>query len=82
MILYYIRHGDPIYNPDSLTPKGQKQAEALAKRFGLYGLDRIFTSDSTRAVQTAKPTSFYKNGRLYHADDVPADKSSDEDNTI
>jgi len=56
MILYYIRHGDPIYNPDCLTPKGQKQAEALAKRFGLYGLDRIFTSDSTRAVLTAKPT--------------------------
>jgi probable phosphoglycerate mutase len=48
MILYYIRHGDPIYNPDSLTPRGHRQAEALAKRFGVYGLDRIFTSDSMR----------------------------------
>ena len=56
MLLFYIRHGDPIYNPDSLTPRGQRQAEALAKRFGVYGLDRIFTSDSTRAVLTAKPT--------------------------
>ena len=56
MLFFYIRHGDPIYNPDSLTPKGHRQAEALAKRFGLYGLDRIYTSDSTRAVLTAKPT--------------------------
>ncbi len=56
MLLFYIRHGDPIYNPDSLTPRGQLQAEALAKRLALYGLDRIYTSDSTRAVLTAKPT--------------------------
>ncbi|MBR5135350.1 MAG: histidine phosphatase family protein [Clostridia bacterium] len=56
MIFYYIRHGDPIYNPDSLTPRGQLQAEAVAKRFGVHGLDRVFSSDSNRAVMTAKPT--------------------------
>ena len=56
MLLFYVRHGDPIYNPDSLTPKGHLQAEALAKRFGLYGLNRVFTSDSVRAKQTAEPT--------------------------
>ena len=39
MILYYVRHGDPIYDPNSLTPLGMRQAEALAKRFGIYGLD-------------------------------------------
>lgn len=56
MILYYIRHGDPIYNPDSLTELGHKQAEALAKRFALYGLDEIYCSTSNRAIQTAEPT--------------------------
>ncbi len=56
MLFFYIRHGDPIYNPDSLTPRGERQAEALGKRLALYGLDRIFTSDSTRAKLTAKPT--------------------------
>ena len=32
MILFYIRHGEPIYNPDQLTPHGHEQAEALGKR--------------------------------------------------
>lgn len=57
MILFYIRHGDPIYNPDSLTPLGKRQAEAVAKRLALYGIDRIFSSTSNRAIQTAQPTS-------------------------
>ena len=56
MLFFYIRHGDPIYNPDSLTPRGELQAGALAKRLGMYGLDRIFTSTSNRAILTAKPT--------------------------
>ena len=57
MLFYYVRHGDPIYTPDSLTPLGHLQAEALAKRLCLYGLDRIFASTSTRAIQTAEPTA-------------------------
>lgn len=56
MIFYYVRHGDPIYDPDSLTEYGQKQASALVKRFSLYGLDEIYASDSNRAMLTAKPT--------------------------
>ena len=56
MILYYVRHGDPIYDPDSLTELGHKQAAALAKRFSLYGLDEIYSSPSNRARLTAKPT--------------------------
>ena len=56
MLFFYIRHGDPIYNPDSLTPLGQRQAEALAKRLALYGLDEIYSSSSERAKLTAKPT--------------------------
>lgn len=56
MILYYVRHGDPIYNPDSLTPLGERQAEAVAKRLALYGVDKVYSSTSTRAIQTSKPT--------------------------
>ncbi len=57
MLLFYIRHGEPIYDPDSLTPFGEKQAEAIGKRLALYGVDRIFASTSNRAIQTAMPTS-------------------------
>lgn len=56
MLFFYIRHGDPIYSPDSLTPLGQKQADAVAKRFGMYGLDEIYASTSNRAMMTAQPT--------------------------
>lgn len=57
MIFYYIRHGDPIYNPDSLTEFGKKQADALAKRLALYGIDKIYASTSNRAIMTAQPTA-------------------------
>ena len=56
MLFFLIRHGDPIYDPDSLTPLGHRQAEALAKRLALYGLDEVYTSTSNRAQLTAKPT--------------------------
>ena len=55
MILYYIRHGDPIYNPNQLTPLGERQAEAVAKRVAVHGIDRIYSSPSNRARQTAEP---------------------------
>lgn len=56
MLLYVIRHGDPIYNPDSLTEKGKRQAEALARRLAVNGLDKIYSSPLVRAQQTAQPT--------------------------
>lgn len=56
MIFYYIRHGDPTYDPDSLTPLGCRQAEAVSKRLALYGLDKIYSSTSNRAIMTAMPT--------------------------
>lgn len=57
MIFYYIRHGQPIYNPDSLTELGQKQAQALSRRLAIGGLDKIYSSSSNRAVMTAMPTA-------------------------
>lgn len=56
MIFYYVRHGNPTYNPDSLTELGHEQAKALAPRFLKYGLDEIYSSTSNRAMLTAKPT--------------------------
>ena len=56
MIFYYIRHGDPTYDPDCLTPLGRRQAEAVGRRFAIYGVDKIYSSPSTRAMQTAQPT--------------------------
>ena len=55
MLLYYIRHGDPIYDPDSLTPLGQEQAKAVAKRLAVHGIDEIYVSGAVRAQQTAVP---------------------------
>lgn len=56
MLFFYIRHGEPIYDPDSLTPHGKVEAEALSERLSKTGLDKIFASTSNRAVQTAFPT--------------------------
>lgn len=55
MLLYYVRHGDPIYEPDQLTELGKLQAAAAAKRLALHGIDKIYASTSTRARQTAQP---------------------------
>lgn len=55
MLLYVIRHADPIYDPDSLTEKGKRQAEAVGRRLSVHGLDKIFTSPMNRAKMTAQP---------------------------
>lgn len=57
MLLFYIRHGEPVYEPNGLTPLGARQAEAVAKRLAAHGLDEIYASSSKRAVDTARPTS-------------------------
>ena len=56
MLLYVIRHGDPDYANNTLTPLGFRQAEALAKRLGVHGLDEVYTSSLPRAYLTAQPT--------------------------
>ena len=56
MLFFYVRHGRPTYNPDALTPVGHRQAEAVAKRLALFGIDRVFASSSNRAIETSQPT--------------------------
>lgn len=55
MLLYYIRHGEPIYDPDMLTELGKRQAEAAAERLAPAGIEKIYASTSNRAIQTARP---------------------------
>ena len=57
MILYVIRHGEPDYATDTLTPTGVLQAEALGKWLGRLKFDRLFSSPLGRARQTAEPTA-------------------------
>lgn len=57
MLFYLIRHGEPNYDLDTLTPRGFEQAEALAGRMALHGLDRIYASPLGRAQDTARPTA-------------------------
>lgn len=56
MLFFYVRHGDPTYVPDQLTPLGRRQAEAIGKRLALFGVNKIYASTSVRAQQTAQPT--------------------------
>ncbi len=55
MLLYLVRHGDPDYRADCLTERGKSQAEAVAKRLAVSGIDRIFSSPMGRAKETAAP---------------------------
>ena len=57
MLFFYVRHGDPIYDPDSLTPFGHRQAEAVGKRMAKAGIDQIYASPRGRAIQTAEPAA-------------------------
>ena len=64
MLLFYVRHGDPIYNPDSLTEQGKKQADALVERMKICNPDKIYASSSNRAIMTATPTAKYLNKEI------------------
>ena len=55
MLLYIVRHGDPIYETDSLTDRGKFQAEAIGKRMFDAKIDKIFSSPMGRAKETAEP---------------------------
>ena len=62
MKIHIIRHGDPNYEIDSLTPKGWKEAEHLSERLLKMPIDDYYCSPLGRARDTAKPT-IEKNGK-------------------
>ncbi len=55
MKLIFIRHGDPDYKVDSLTEKGKREAELLAKRVKNFrNVKEIYVSPLGRAAKTAE----------------------------
>lgn len=57
MRVLIIRHGDPYYPTDSLTEKGQREAELLSQKLINEGITNIYVSPHGRAQLTAKPTA-------------------------
>ena len=57
MKLYLVRHGDPNYADDCLTPLGRVQAAAAAERLKGEGIEKLFSSTCGRAVETAGYTA-------------------------
>lgn len=55
MRLILIRHGDPDYERDGLTEKGEREAALLAERVKCWNVDDVYTSPLGRAIATAKP---------------------------
>ncbi|MFQ9872682.1 MAG: histidine phosphatase family protein [Oscillospiraceae bacterium] len=62
MRIILIRHGDPDYERDSLTPKGWREAELLSKRVSRWDVRDFYCSPLGRAKDTAS-LSLKKMGR-------------------
>lgn len=56
MKLIIIRHGDPDYSIDSLTPKGWREAEFLSDRISAMEVKEFYISPLGRAKDTASLT--------------------------
>lgn len=57
MRVFIIRHAEPYYPTDSLTEKGEKEAELLSQKLIKEGITEIYVSPHGRAKLTAKPTA-------------------------
>ena len=55
MRILFIRHGDPDYLNDTLTEKGCREADLLAKRAVTLQMGECYISPLGRAQRTAKP---------------------------
>ncbi|MBQ5335540.1 MAG: histidine phosphatase family protein [Oscillospiraceae bacterium] len=56
MRLLFIRHGDPDYEHDTLTPAGHREAALAAERLCKEQIDAFYLSPLGRAQDTAKYT--------------------------
>lgn len=54
MRIYLIRHADPDYERDSITPEGEAEAEALADHLEDEGITHLYASPLGRAQATAR----------------------------
>ena len=62
MRILFVRHGDPDYEIDSLTPKGRREAALAAERIGELDVAQFYCSPLGRARDTAAYT-LRKTGR-------------------
>ena len=53
MRILLIRHAEPDYSVDSLTPKGRVEAELLSRRLIRYDIRDFYVSPLGRAKDTA-----------------------------
>lgn len=56
MKILFVRHGDPDYELDSLTQKGDVEAKLLAERISKLKVDQFYVSPLGRAKRTAMYT--------------------------
>ena len=56
MRILLIRHAEPDYSVDSITPKGKVEAELLSRRMSHYDIRDFYVSPLGRARDTAKYT--------------------------
>ena len=68
MRILIIRHGDPDYINDSLTEKGVREAELLAKRLSKEKIDYVYCSPLGRAKKTCEIAIKEKNIK---AEEIP-----------
>lgn len=54
MKLIFIRHAEPNYKDDTVTPQGRREAEALSPRVLRWNADGFYCSPLGRAQDTAK----------------------------
>ena len=57
MRIIFVRHGEPDYAHDCLTPTGRRQAAAAAQRLAGEGISVIYASPNGRASETASHTA-------------------------
>ena len=57
MRLYIIRHADPDYANNTITPAGHLEAQALADRLQKENIDVIYSSPMGRALHTMQYTA-------------------------
>ncbi len=56
MRLLFIRHGDPDYEKDSVTPKGERGIGLLAEKLRREKIEAFYLSPKGRAQRTAQAT--------------------------
>ena len=57
MRLIFVRHGEPDYINDTLTPNGIQQAQSTSKRLAGESISEVYSSPMGRAMKTASYTA-------------------------